>query len=121
MKMMKNRLEKKLQKLFPKKQPGFTLIEMVIVVAIIATLVLLISPNLLAQKDRADGRTKDAFETTLQTQVQLYHEDKGSYPKDFETMVTESYLTQKQADQAKAQQFTVEKVIEDKTKKQSGQ
>lgn len=42
---------KYLRQFWPKRQRAFTLIEMVIVVAIIATLVLLISPNLLAQKD----------------------------------------------------------------------
>ena len=39
-------------KTFKTKAPAFTLMEMVIVIAIIAMLVLLISPNLLKQKDR---------------------------------------------------------------------
>ncbi|MDD6406414.1 MAG: competence type IV pilus major pilin ComGC [Lactobacillus equicursoris] len=120
MKMMKNCLEKKLQKLFPKKQPGFTLIEMVIVVAIIATLVLLISPNLLSQKEKADDRSKDAFVSTLQTQIQLYREDhNNTVPTSFKQMTDEHYLTADQ--QTKAEKdFTIEEVMKDQTAKDAG-
>ncbi|MST79419.1 prepilin-type N-terminal cleavage/methylation domain-containing protein [Lactobacillus equicursoris] len=120
MKMMKNRLEKKLQKLFPKKQPGFTLIEMVIVVAIIATLVLLISPNLLSQKEKADDRSKDAFVSTLQTQIQLYREDHdNTVPTSFKQMTDEHYLTANQ--QTKAEKnFTIKEVMKDQTAKDTG-
>lgn len=120
MKMMKNRLEKKLKKLFPKKQPGFTLIEMVIVVAIIATLVLLISPNLLSQKEKADNRSKDAFVSTLQTQIQLYREDHNDkVPNSFKQMTDEHYLTADQ--QTKAEKdFTIEEVMKDQTAKDAG-
>lgn len=120
MKMMKNRLEKKLKKLFPKKQPGFTLIEMVIVVAIIATLVLLISPNLLSQKEKADNRSQDAFVSTLQTQIQLYREDHDNTdPTSFKQMTDEHYLT---ADQQKMadKDFTIKEVMKDQTAKDAG-
>lgn len=121
MKMMKNRLEKKLQKLFPKKQPGFTLIEMVIVVAIIATLVLLISPNLLSQKKKADDRSKDAFVSTLQTQIQLYREDHDDkVPTNFKQMTDEHYLTADQQTKADNNKFTIEEVMKDQTAKDAG-
>lgn len=121
MKMMKNRLEKKLQKLFPKKQPGFTLIEMVIVVAIIATLVLLISPNLLSQKKKADDRSQDAFVSTLQTQIQLYREDhKNTVPTSFKQMTDEHYLTTDQQTKAEKNNFTIEELMNDQTAKDAG-
>lgn len=121
MKMMKNRLEKKLQKLFPKKQPGFTLIEMVIVVAIIATLVLLISPNLLSQKKKADDRSKNAFVSTLQTQIQLYREDHNNTdPTTFKQMTDEHYLTADQQTKAENNKFTIEEVMKDQTAKDAG-
>lgn len=121
MKMMKNRLEKKLQKLFPKKQPGFTLIEMVIVVAIIATLVLLISPNLLSQKKKADDRSKNAFVSTLQTQIQLYREDHdNTVPTSFKQMTDEHYLTADQQKKADNNNFTIEEVMKDQTAKDAG-
>lgn len=120
MKMMKNRLEKKLQKLFPKKQPGFTLIEMVIVVAIIATLVLLISPNLLSQKEKADNRSQDAFVSTLQTQIQLYREDhNNTAPTSFKQMTDEHYLTADQQKKAE-KNFKIEEVMKDQTAKDAG-
>lgn len=121
MKMMKNRLEKKLQKLFPKKQPGFTLIEMVIVVAIIATLVLLISPNLLSQKKKADDRSKNAFVSTLQTQIQLYREDHdNTVPTSFKQMTDEQYLTADQQKKAEENNFTITEVMKDQTAKDAG-
>ena len=121
MKMMKNRLEKKLKKLFPKKQPGFTLIEMVIVVAIIATLVLLISPNLLSQKKKADDRSKNAFVSTLQTQIQLYREDHdNTVPTSFKQMTDEHYLTADQQTKAENNKFTIEEVMKDQTAKDAG-
>ena len=64
---------KKHEEIEPKKrkQKAFTLMEMVVVVAIIAVLVLLISPNLWAQKESATKKADEAFMTTLQTQVEL--------------------------------------------------
>ena len=55
---------------------GFTLVEMVIVIAIIAMLILLIVPGLSRQKDRATSKTDEALRTTIETQRQLA-EDKG--------------------------------------------
>jgi competence protein ComGC len=98
---------KHLRRFWPKRQRAFTLIEMVIVVAIIATLVLLISPNLLAQKDRADKRTNDAFNTTIRTQVELYEENTGKTPVSFQEMVNAHYLTQKQGEQAEDKKLAI--------------
>ncbi|GHV97547.1 competence protein ComGC [Lactobacillus nasalidis] len=98
---------KYLKRLFPKRQRAFTLIEMVIVVAIIATLVLLISPNLLAQKDHADKRTNDAFDSTIRTQVELYQENTGKVPASFQEMVEAHYLTPKQEKQAEDKKLAI--------------
>lgn len=98
---------KYLRRFWPKRQRAFTLIEMVIVVAIIATLVLLISPNLLAQKDRADEQTNDAFTTTIQSQVELYEENTGKKPASFQEMVDAHYLTQKQEKQAEEKKLAI--------------
>lgn len=48
---------------------------MVIVLAIIALLILLIAPNLVAQKQKAEQKTDAALVTTIQTQVELAKED----------------------------------------------
>ncbi len=78
---------------------GFTLIEMVIVIAIIAMLILLIAPNLGAQKDRASDKADDAFRTTLQTQYELAKEDHCS---SFAEMAEKDYLTKQQLEKANA-------------------
>lgn len=54
-----------------KKVSGFTLLEMVIVIAIIAMLMLLVIPNVTKQKNNAETKTDAAFIQTIQTQVDL--------------------------------------------------
>lgn len=86
-----------------RKPQGFTLIEMVVVIAIIVLLILIIAPNLVKQKDNAGGRTDEAFKTTLQTQANLYEDDKDRKGKaiNFENMYKDGYLTKKQLEKSK--------------------
>ncbi|MDF7668558.1 competence type IV pilus major pilin ComGC [Lactobacillus sp. ESL0703] len=86
-----------------RKMQGFTLIEMVVVIAIIVLLLLIIAPNLTRQKQSAAERTEDAFKTTLQTQADLYEEDKDRKGKDitFQNMFEDGYLTKNQLDKSK--------------------
>lgn len=62
-----------------RRQAGFTLIEMVIVIAIIIMLLVIIAPNLMHQKNNAQKKADQAFVATLQTQVEVYNDD---HPKD---------------------------------------
>lgn len=73
-------MKKKLVDLLRKnrRQKGFTLIEMVIVIAIVVMLLIIIAPNLVSQKQRAQSKTDEAFKTTLQTQVELYNDENPS-------------------------------------------
>jgi competence protein ComGC len=91
-----------------RKAQGFTLIEMVVVVAIIVMLIIIIAPNLTKQKQKASDRTEDAFKTTLQTQVELYEDDKDRDGKDvnFNNMFDDGYLTKKQLDKSKNYRVT---------------
>ncbi|RMC40833.1 MULTISPECIES: competence type IV pilus major pilin ComGC [unclassified Lactobacillus] len=102
---MKNRIKKHLLAIITKaeKPQGFTLIEMVVVIAIIVMLLIIIAPNLTKQKESASERTDDAFKTTLQTQVNLYEDDKDRNGKEinFKNMFDDGYLTKKQLDKAK--------------------
>lgn len=85
------------------KLKGFTLIEMVIVIAIIAILILLIVPGLSKQKDRADSRTDEAFRSTIQTQVELA-DDKSI---TLDQLAKEGYLTDKQLKKANEKGITI--------------
>mgnify|MGYP002517153008 CR=1 FL=1 len=77
-----------------KQVKGFTLVEMVIVIAIIAMLILLIVPGLSKQKDRATSKTDEALRTTIETQRQLA-EDNGD-GTSLEELVKKEYISQKQ-------------------------
>lgn len=54
-----------------RKHAAFTLIEIVIVLFIIF-LLLIIIPNINQQKQAAQSKTEADFQTTLQTQVDMY-------------------------------------------------
>lgn len=81
-------------KKFKHKVKGFTLIEMVIVVAIIAMLTLLIIPNVVNQRNKAQKNSDTAFVQTIQTQVDLVE------PKDekasFEDLEKNKHITKDQ-------------------------
>lgn len=77
-----------------RKLKSFTLLEMVIVVSIIAMLTLLIIPNVVSQRDRAESRSDKAFIQTIQTQVELV--DNPADKASFETLHTKKYITDDQ-------------------------
>lgn len=58
-------------------QKGFTLLEMVIVLAIIALLMLIVIPNLNAQRETAAKRSDAALEQVVNNQAEMYANDKG--------------------------------------------
>ena len=63
-------MKKILKKL--KKKDGFTLIEMLIVLFIIAILLILIIPNITKNIDTAKDKSSEAYEKTVQSQVTEY-------------------------------------------------
>ncbi|GAA3636681.1 competence type IV pilus major pilin ComGC [Lactobacillus hamsteri] len=86
--------------IFNKKQKGFTLIEMVVVIAIVVMLTLIIAPNLVGQKKNAEKKTSEAFRTTLQTQVELYENEHGKLPRSLNDL-RGKYLSEDQAKKIK--------------------
>ena len=55
-----------------KNKDGFTLIEMLIVLFIIAILLILIIPNITKNIDTAKDKSSEAYEKTVQSQVTAY-------------------------------------------------
>lgn len=107
---MKKKFKKYLTNILAKTrtQKGFTLIEMVVVIAIIVLLVLIIAPNLMKQKGNAEDRTSDAFKSTLQTQVELYRSEKkldDDKPVSFTEMEQDGYLTKDQLKKSEKYDF----------------
>ncbi len=67
-------------KMFMKKNSGFTLIEVLVVVAIIAIMMALLIPNVLGIRDRAaDAKLKSKL-NSFKSALQMYYNDKGVYP-----------------------------------------
>ncbi|MGL5899700.1 MAG: competence type IV pilus major pilin ComGC [Lactobacillaceae bacterium] len=90
-----------------KKTSAFTLIEMVIVLFIIGILMLLILPNLNAQKQKAENKTDAALVTTIQTQIDLY-EDDIEKPVTLEKLKNAGAINDKQVKQAKKANITID-------------
>ena len=59
---------------------GFTLIELMIVVIIIAALAAMVAPNLIGRSDEAKAKIAQGDLASLDTALKLYRLDKGAYP-----------------------------------------
>ena len=79
-----------------KKQGGFTLIELMIVVAIIAVLAAIAMPEFMTAADKAKGAKESADVMTIKNAAQLYMFDKGNQTvPTVDTLVREGYLSEK--------------------------
>ena len=79
------------------KMKAFTLVEMAIVIFIISLLILIIIPNVAKQRSNAENVNTQALQAELDTQAQLYADEKGTAmenvaPTDLEKA---GYLTAK--------------------------
>ncbi len=65
-----------------KKYQAFTLIELLIVIAVIGILVAVILPNLIGMRERARDTVRKNDITQLKKALRLYFDDFGAYPSD---------------------------------------
>ena len=65
-------------KVLKKKQSGFTLLEMSIVLFIISLLVLIMLPNLSQQRKHANSIHGKAMTSVIQTQIDAYENENGT-------------------------------------------
>jgi general secretion pathway protein G len=63
-----------------KKQKGFTLVELLIVVAIISILATLLTANFIGVRQRSRDAHRKSDLRQLQSGLELYRSDQGSYP-----------------------------------------
>ncbi|KRM92856.1 competence type IV pilus major pilin ComGC [Loigolactobacillus rennini] len=80
---------------------AFTLIEMVVVLFIITLLILIILPNVGAQRKKAQSTGDEAFVSTVETQRELYQNAHGGGTPTLNQLKSEGYLTQRQYKRAK--------------------
>ena len=93
------------------KLEAFTLVEMAIVIFIISLLILIIIPNVAKQRSNAENVNTQALQVELNTQAQLYADEKGKDmgnvdPKELEKA---GYLTTKQVEAIEKHHLQVEK------------
>lgn len=75
------------------RQSGFTLIEMMIVLLVIAVLLIITIPNVAKHHTKINEKGCSAFVKMVQSQVQAYRIDKNEIPS-MQQLLTEEYITE---------------------------
>lgn len=65
---------------YRQRQSGFTLIEVMVVVIILAVLAGLVVPKVVGQSDKARAKTTEAALATVSNALDMYRVDNGAYP-----------------------------------------
>ncbi len=71
---------------------GFTMIELIVVIAIVAILASIVVPLAVVFDDRARGEATAEEMRGLETALVAWYEDFGSFPSDLDSLVTAGYL-----------------------------
>ncbi len=77
---------------------GFTLIELIVVLAIIATLLTLALPRYFSSLDRSKEVVLKENLYQVRDAIGKYYGDKGKYPESLEALITDKYLRKLPAD-----------------------
>lgn len=94
-------------KKFVKNKKGFTLIELVIVVAILGVLALLVVPNVVNRKNEAEEAVINANIKVINNAIKMYYFEQGDYPQanNIEDLIgkleAKKYLDPQEAENAK--------------------
>ncbi len=74
------------------RRNGFTLIELMVVMAIIATLLSIVTPRYFAHLDRAREAALRETLSVVRDSIDKFHADTGRYPAELGELVTKRYL-----------------------------
>ena len=75
-----------------RREQGFTLLELIIVVAIIGILATIAMPKLMHTPDKAKEAVLRTDLRTLRDVIDQYYADKGKYPASLDVLVEEQYI-----------------------------
>lgn len=90
-----------------KKEDGFTLIEMLIVLTIISLLIILIIPNLGSKSKEVNEKGCEALIEVVQAQVYAYQLDEGNLPTSLDTLKGD-YITEDQLECRDGRKLTLD-------------
>jgi general secretion pathway protein G len=76
------------------RRGGFTLIELLVALAIIATLLTLVTPRYFGSIDKAEEATLRQNLAGLRDALDKHYADTGKYPASLDELVTKRYLRQ---------------------------
>lgn len=76
----------------PRQRAGFTLVELLVVLAIIATLLSLAAPRYIGSVDKAKESVLRENLATLRSAIDKYYGDTGKYPAALNDLVAKNYL-----------------------------
>ncbi|EHR68923.1 prepilin-type N-terminal cleavage/methylation domain-containing protein [Burkholderiales bacterium JOSHI_001] len=74
------------------RRRGFTLIELSVVLAVIALLLLLVTPRYFGALDRSKDKVLAHNLLQVRAAIDQYHADRGRYPESLDELVRERYL-----------------------------
>jgi general secretion pathway protein G len=77
---------------------GFTLVELLVVMAIIATLITIAAPRYFGHVDRAKEASLRQSLNVMRDAIDKFHGDLGRYPETLEELVTKRYMRKVPAD-----------------------
>lgn len=85
---------------FSHAKKGFTLLEMLIVLIVVALLMAIIIPNISGQKERIEQQAKVNIAEIIETQVNTFQLFEFNQEVTLTILLDEGYITAKQAEQA---------------------
>jgi general secretion pathway protein G len=74
------------------RRPGFTLIELMVVMGIVATLLTLALPRYFGSLDKSKEAVLKENLFQMREAISRYYADKGKYPESLDGLATEKYL-----------------------------
>lgn len=75
-----------------RKARGFTMVELLVVLAVVALLLSLVAPRYIKQSDRAREAVLRENLSALRLTLDQYYGDRGHYPQQLEELVQARYL-----------------------------